>query len=75
MPAQKLELASEDAEKLSVANGDQVTVSVNGRSVEARVAIKARVQPGSAFLIEGLRDGNANVLANGTPRRIEVTKS
>jgi predicted molibdopterin-dependent oxidoreductase YjgC len=74
MPQQKLELAGKDAEELKLANGDQVTVSVNGSSVEARVAVKHRMQPGAAFLIEGTRDDNANVLADGVPRRIEVRK-
>jgi hypothetical protein len=27
---------------------------------------------GAAFLIEGTSEGNANVLANGQPRRVEV---
>ena len=35
MPKQKLELAAKDAEQLELANGDEVTVSVNGHSVEA----------------------------------------
>jgi NADH-quinone oxidoreductase subunit G len=74
MPKQKLELASADADQLGVGNGDQVTVSVNGSSVEATVAIRERMRAGAAFLIEGTREGNANVLANGAPRRIEVSK-
>jgi hypothetical protein len=49
-------------------------VSVNGSSVEAQVAIRERMEQGAAFLIEGTKEGNANVLANGAPRRIEVSK-
>jgi predicted molibdopterin-dependent oxidoreductase YjgC len=75
MPEQKLELSAEDANDLELSNGDQVTVSANGSSVEARVAIKQRMQRGAAFLIEGTSEGNGNVLTNGAPRRIEVAKA
>ncbi len=74
MPAQKLELATKDAEQLELENGDAVTVSVNGHSVEAEVAIRSRMRPGAAFLIEGTSEGNGNVLANGAPQRIAVAK-
>ncbi|MDP9188791.1 MAG: hypothetical protein M3O25_06035, partial [Actinomycetota bacterium] len=74
MPTQRLELAGEDAEKLGLGQGDPVTVSVNGDSVEAFVAIKGRMRPGGAFLIEGTAEGNGNVLASGSPRRIKVEK-
>jgi NADH-quinone oxidoreductase subunit G len=74
MPRQKLELAPKDAEGLEVSNGDEVTVSVNGHSVEATVAIRERMREGAAFLIEGTDEGNGNVLTNGVPPRIEVTK-
>jgi NADH-quinone oxidoreductase subunit G len=74
MPKQKLELAVEDAKLLELANGDAVTVSVNGHSVEATVAIKERMRAGAAFLIEGTSEQNGNVLANGVPQRVEVKK-
>jgi NADH-quinone oxidoreductase subunit G len=74
MPNQKLELAAKDADGLELAHGDEVTVSVNGHSVEATVAIRERMRPGAAFLIEGTDEGNANVLANGVPQRIQVAK-
>ena len=74
MPTQRLELAPSDAEGLGLGQGDPVTVSVNGDSVEAVVAIKGRMRPGGAFLIEGTSENNGNVLASGSPRRIEVTK-
>jgi NADH-quinone oxidoreductase subunit G len=75
MPKQKLELHAKDAEDLELATGDEVTVSVNGHSVEATVAIRERMRPGAAFLIEGTDEGNANVLTNGLPgRRVKVTK-
>jgi NADH-quinone oxidoreductase subunit G len=74
MPKQKLELAAKDAEGLELANGDQVTVSVNGHSLEATVAIRERMREGAAFLIEGTDEANANVLTNGVPSRIKVEK-
>ncbi|HET8975426.1 MAG TPA: NADH-quinone oxidoreductase subunit NuoG [Solirubrobacterales bacterium] len=74
MPRQKLELAAADATELGLANGDEVTVAVNGHSVEATVAIRERMRPGAAFLIEGTDEGNGNLLANGVPQRVEVTR-
>ena len=65
MPTQRLELAPSDAEGLGLGQGDPVTVSVNGDSVEAVVAIKGRMRPGGAFLIEGTSENNGNVLPPG----------
>jgi NADH-quinone oxidoreductase subunit G len=74
MPKQKLELHAKDAESLELSNGDAVTVAVNGHSVEATVAIRERMREGAAFLIEGTDEGNGNVLANGAPQPIKVSK-
>jgi NADH-quinone oxidoreductase subunit G len=74
MPKQKLELAAKDAAGLDLANGDAVTVSVNGHSLEATVAIRERMREGAAFLIEGTDEANANLLTNGAPPRIQVAK-
>jgi NADH-quinone oxidoreductase subunit G len=74
MPKQTLEIAGKDAERLELSNGDQVTVSVNGHSVDATVAIRERMREGAAFLIEGTDEANANLLTNGVARRIEVEK-
>jgi predicted molibdopterin-dependent oxidoreductase YjgC len=74
MPKQKLELAAKDAEQLELAHGDDVTVAVNGHSVEATVAIRERMRQGAAFLIEGTDEDNANVLTDGAPQRIRVSK-
>jgi NADH-quinone oxidoreductase subunit G len=74
MPKQKLELAAGDAESLELANGDAVTVTVNGHSLEATVAIRERMRAGAAFLIEGTDEANGNLLTNGVPPRIEVSK-
>ncbi|HKH23120.1 MAG TPA: molybdopterin dinucleotide binding domain-containing protein, partial [Solirubrobacterales bacterium] len=74
MPKQKLELHAKDAEALQISNGDNVTVSVNGHSIEATVAIRERMREGAAFLIEGTDDANGNLLTNGVPQSIEVAK-
>ena len=74
MPKQKLELAAKDAESLELSNGDEVTIAVNGSRVEATVAIRERMRQGAAFLIEGTDEGNANVLTNGVPPRVQVTR-
>ncbi len=74
MPKQRLEIAGKDAEGLDLSNGDQVTVSVNGHSVDATVAVRERVREGAAFLIEGTDEANANLLTNGLAPRIEVEK-
>ncbi|MGI9557377.1 MAG: molybdopterin oxidoreductase family protein, partial [Solirubrobacterales bacterium] len=64
-PPQTLELAPDDAEKLGVGHGDRVDVASNGTSVAARVAIRQRLRPGAAFLIEGTRKDNANAVLTG----------
>jgi NADH-quinone oxidoreductase subunit G len=74
MPKQKLEVSAKDAEALEVQHGDEVSVAVNGNSVEATVAIRERMRQGAAFLIEGTDEANANVLTNGVPQQIQVTK-
>ena len=74
MPKQKLELHAKDADSLDLSNGDKVTVSVNGHSVDATVAIRERMREGAAFLIEGTDEANGNLLTNGAPPRIEVSK-
>ena len=52
----------------------QVTVSVNGSSIDARVSIKQRVPKGVAFVIEGIKEANGNALANGVPQRVRIDK-
>jgi NADH-quinone oxidoreductase subunit G len=70
-PAQTLELSLADAERLGIEQGEEVTVRSNGHSVEAKVAIRERVRPGSGFLIEGTAENNANALAGATSVEIE----
>jgi NADH-quinone oxidoreductase subunit G len=73
-PQQRVELSPVDAEQLGLKGGDEVRVSQNGTSVLARVAIRERIQGGSCFLIEGVADGNANQLLNGSPVAVEISK-
>jgi NADH-quinone oxidoreductase subunit G len=71
-PRQTLDLAPADADRLGLAQGDEVDVRSNGTSVRAHVAIRERVRPGSGFLIEGTAEANANALQPG--ELVEVTK-
>ena len=72
-PEQTLELAPADADRLGLAQGDEVDVRSNGTSLRARVMIRERVRPGSGFLIEGTAEANANALQAG--ELVEVTKA
>ena len=72
-PRQTLDLAPADADRLGLAQGDEVDVRSNGTVVRARVAIRERVRPGSGFLIEGTAEANANALQPG--ELVEVTKA
>ena len=47
-PAQTVELAPSDGERLGVADGDEVEVRSNGSSVRATVELRADA-PGAAF--------------------------
>jgi NADH-quinone oxidoreductase subunit G len=73
-PEQRVELSPADAEKLLLRDGDEVSVSRNGSSVRARVAIRERMNPGACFLIEGTAEENANALVNGAPQVVKVEK-
>ena len=73
-PTQRLEMSAADAKDLELEHGDPITVSSDGSSVDAFVSLKARVEPGVAFLIEGTDDANGNVFAGNGPVRISVEK-
>jgi NADH-quinone oxidoreductase subunit G len=73
-PQQRVELSVADAEQLGLGAGDEVTVSQNGSSVRAKVAIRERVPEGTCLLIEGTADGNANQLLNGSPVSVQIEK-
>jgi NADH-quinone oxidoreductase subunit G len=71
-PAQRVELAVADGERLGLATGDEVEVRSNGTSLRARVALRERMLPGTAFLIEGTAAENANALNGATT--VEIAK-
>ncbi len=73
-PQQQVALSLADADRLNLSAGDEVTVSQNGTSVQAKVSIKERVPEGVCFLIEGVADGNANALLNGSPVSVQIEK-
>jgi predicted molibdopterin-dependent oxidoreductase YjgC len=73
-PEQRLEISPADAERMSLKSGDEVRVSQNGASVQARVLIRERASEGVVFLAEGTAANNANALLNGGPVSVEITK-
>jgi NADH-quinone oxidoreductase subunit G len=73
VPQQKVELAPADAERLGVADGDEVNVRSNGSSVRARVHLRERMRPGAAFLIAGTTEQNANRLHGAEV--VEISKA
>jgi NADH-quinone oxidoreductase subunit G len=74
-PRQRAKISAADAERLGIAAGDAVEVSMNGTTVRATAALRARMSPGSVFLIEGTTEDNANALSNGKPMTVEVRKA
>jgi NADH-quinone oxidoreductase subunit G len=72
VPSQTLELAPADAQRLGVAQGDEVDVRSNGTSLHARVKVHERMRTGAGFLIDGLAEDSANVLAGA--ERVEVSR-
>jgi NADH-quinone oxidoreductase subunit G len=74
-PQQRVELSVTDAERLGLKAGDEVNVSQNGRSLRARVAVRERIPEGTCFLLEGVAEGNANELLNGSPVSVQIEKT
>jgi len=74
-PQQQVALSLADADRLGLTTNDEVSVSQNGTSVRAKVSIKERVPEGVCFLIEGVADGNANALLNGSPVSVQIEKT
>ena len=73
-PRQRVEISIADAERLSLKANNEVEVTRGGVTVLAKVAIKERVPEGTCFLIEGVADGNANALLNGSPVSVQIEK-
>lgn len=74
IPAQRLEISVADAQRLGLQRGDEVAVKDGENEVNAFVAIRSALPEGTCFLIEGTREGNANVFANGRPAMVEIGK-
>jgi len=74
-PQQRVELSLADAEQLGLTGGDEVSVSQNGTTVRAQVAVRERIEQGVCFLIEGTGEGNANGLLNGSPVSVTIEKA
>lgn len=75
IPAQRLELSIPDADRLGLDRGDEVAVRSDEAEVTAHVAIRAALPEGTCFLMEGTREGNANLFANGRPAVVEIGKA
>jgi len=73
-PQQQVALSPVDANRLGLSTNDEVSVSQNGTSIRAKVAIRERVPKGVCFLLEGVADGNANALLNGSPASVQIEK-
>jgi anaerobic selenocysteine-containing dehydrogenase len=74
-PQQRVELSVSDAQRLDLKQNEEVRVSQNGTSLRARVAIRERVPEGVCFLLEGVAEGNANSLLNGSPVSVQIEKT
>jgi NADH-quinone oxidoreductase subunit G len=74
-PQQRVALSVADATRLGLQAGEEVAVSQNGTSVRAMVAIKERVPEGTCLLLEGVADGNANALLDGSPVSVQIEKT
>jgi NADH-quinone oxidoreductase subunit G len=66
-PGQTLELSLADAERLGLGSGDEVTVSENGTSLRARVAVRERMREGTGYMIAGTANANANAFSGAYP--------
>jgi anaerobic selenocysteine-containing dehydrogenase len=73
-PQQQVALSVVDADRLGLKTNDEVSISQNGTSVRAKVAIKERVPEGVCLLLEGTAEGNANSLLNGSPVSVQIEK-
>ncbi|MFL5901380.1 MAG: NADH-quinone oxidoreductase subunit NuoG [Solirubrobacterales bacterium] len=74
-PQQRVELSVADADRLQLKQGDEVSVSQNGTSLRAGVAIRERVPEGTCLLLEGTAESNANTLLNGAPVSVRIEKT
>jgi NADH-quinone oxidoreductase subunit G len=61
-PRQRAELAPADAQRLGLLEGDRVVIGSNGTSVQATVALRAAMPPGSVFLQDAIPEDSASAL-------------
>jgi NADH-quinone oxidoreductase subunit G len=73
-PSQELILNPADAQRLGLARGDQVRVSSNGTAIEAEVAPRESVKPGTCHLTEGTLENNANAFVNGVVPLLQINR-
>jgi NADH-quinone oxidoreductase subunit G len=59
---QRVELSPEDARRLGIAEGDRVLVSQSSTRLHGEARVRSGVQPGTAFLAEGIAVDSANAL-------------
>ena len=71
-PAQTVELAPSDGERLGLADGDEVERALERDRVRARVALRERMRPGAAFLIEGTARGQRQRARRARGRDTEI---
>jgi NADH-quinone oxidoreductase subunit G len=71
----QLEVSPVDAERLGVEHGDRVSVSADGHTVEAHVALRGNTPAGTVFLGEGLADGGASELTGDRPSLVAVERA
>jgi NADH-quinone oxidoreductase subunit G len=74
-PTQRAALSPDDARRIGVEAGDDVTISVDGQQVRATAVIRSGVRPGSVFLIRGTTEDNATALLNGVAQTVEVARA
>jgi len=70
--AQVVELNPLDAERLGLATGAAVQAGVNGHAVNGTVRVRRGVPRGTASVLLGTAEDNANLLADGEPVLVEV---
>jgi NADH-quinone oxidoreductase subunit G len=72
---QELRLHPDDAKRLTVADGQAVEVASNGHAVRATARLRSGAKAGSAYLVSGTAEENANVLTNGRPLFVQIRPS
>jgi len=69
---QVIELNALDAERLGLRTGEEVEISANGEAVTAMVRIRHSVARGTASMLLGTQENNANQLLAEAPILVEI---